>query len=350
MIKKYFIASLSCFALGLAFIFAQAGMKSGVSLSHDESAKKVDVIINGQFFTSYIYPEDLMKPVLYPVMTPAGTKVTRNYPLDPSKPERSDHPHHVGLWFNYGDVNGLDFWNHSNRVSPEKKDRYGTIVHRNIKSMEETENTAHLDVEMDWLAPDKKILLKEETRFTFHATKKGNVIDRITTLTAQSNDISFKDNKEGMIAIRLTRELEHPSRKPVKVAGAEGTIVIESEDYNKGVTGKYLNSEGVEGGACWGKRAKWVNLSGEIKDEAVSIIIMDHPDNVGYPTYWHARTYGLFSANPLGQAIFSKGEEELNFALKAGESVTFRHRIVVSNDQLEAKQINKSFNQFAKSY
>ena len=38
----------------------------------------------------------------------------------------------------------------------------------------------------------------------------------------------------------------------------------------------------------------------------VSIAIIDHPDNGITPTYWHARGYGLFAANPLGQAIFQK--------------------------------------------
>ena len=33
----------------------------------------------------------------------------------------------------------------------------------------------------------------------------------------------------------------------------------------------------------------------------MTIAIFDHPGNVNYPTYWHARGYGLFAANPLGR-------------------------------------------------
>lgn len=39
----------------------------------------------------------------------SGKVITRGYPMNPRPFERMDHPHHVGLWFNFGDVNGLDF-------------------------------------------------------------------------------------------------------------------------------------------------------------------------------------------------------------------------------------------------
>ena len=52
--------------------------------------------------------------------------------------------------------------------------------------------------------------------------------------------------------------------------------------------------------------------------------------------------YGLFSANPLGQEVFSKGKETLNFALLNGESVTFHYRMLVHNGSvLDPKDIKK---------
>src|SRR5882757_1995727 len=98
----------------LLFFFCMAGaiavtaQKKDVKFVTDEKGKKVDVMIGGKLFTSYIYPDDLDKPVLYPVYTSKGTVITRGFPRDPRPGERVDHPHHVGIWFNYGDVNGLD--------------------------------------------------------------------------------------------------------------------------------------------------------------------------------------------------------------------------------------------------
>ncbi len=68
-------------------------------------------------------------------------------------------------------------------------------------------------------------------------------------------------------------------------------------------------------------------------------MIYDTEDNPGYPTYWHARGYGLFAANPLGQKIFSEGKEELNFALEAGESATFYHRIGIFSEDPAPEKI-----------
>jgi hypothetical protein len=109
----------------------------------------------------------------------------------------------------------------------------------------------------------------------------------------------------------------------------------------------YRSSEGIEGDDVWGTRGKWMNLSGIIDGENISVAILDHPDNIGYPTYWHARGYGLYAANPLGQKAMSDGKEELNFELPAGESVTFKHRVIVySGNDVSDGQVNSDFDEF----
>ncbi|MGD1893594.1 MAG: PmoA family protein [Cyclobacteriaceae bacterium] len=318
-----------------------------VKVTENSAEKSVDIMIDGQPFTSYIYPEAIKKPVLFPIRTPPGTIVTRSYPLLPKEGERVDHPHHVGLWLNYGNVNGLDFWNNSEAIPEEKRDRYGTIRHREILKTKSGE-VGELTVASDWLTPDDKKLLDETTTFSFSQQGDAYIIDRVTTLVAEEETVAFDDNKEGMIAIRVTRELEHPSDQPGLFTDANGNATEVEKMDNEGVNGKYSSSEGVRGTEVWGTRAEWVNLTGSIDEEAVSIVIMDHPENVGYPTYWHARGYGLFSANPLGQKVFSKGEEELNFALEPGEKVTFRYRVVIygADEPLDEEAIEAWYTDF----
>ena len=86
------------------------------------------------------------------------------------------------------------------------------------------------------------------------------------------------------------------------------TVAWTHASDNTGVTGKYLSSEGKEGDAVWSTRAKWTLLGGEIEGKPVTVAILDHPSNVGYPTHWHARGYGLFAANPLGDSQFTKAK------------------------------------------
>lgn len=286
--------------------------------------QKVEVWINDDLFTSYIYPDQLKKPVLYPIKTASGKAITRGFPLEPIPGERTDHPHHVGHWMNYGDVNGLDFWNNSSARPEEDKHLYGTIVHKEVRSIQGRKGIGSLDVVSEWRTPDGDILLEEYTQFIFSASGSSRTIDRITTLQAMSQEVLFKDNKEGMFALRVAGAMELPS-------------------------GNYLSSEGLEGEGVWGTRARWMKLYSTMEGEKVNVVIFDHPDNVGYPTYWHARRYGLFSANPLGQAVFSNGEQVLNFKLAPNESVSFKFRILIhSGKRLYPSSIDIVADEFAK--
>ncbi|CAG4999295.1 hypothetical protein DYBT9275_02196 [Dyadobacter sp. CECT 9275] len=321
-----------------------------VDLIKNEKEKKVEVNIDGKPFTSYYYPgEDVLKKaVLYPVMTAKGTVVTRGWPLNPRPGERVDHPHHVGIWLNYEDVNGNDYWNNSNSVDHAKR-AYGTIVHTGIKSIKSGKNKGELTVTADWIDKDGKLTLKETTVYTFSGKGDTRMVDRSTTLTAVNGDVAMPDIKDGMFAIRVARELELPSNKPEIFTDASGIATKVPQLNNEGITGNYRNSNGIEGEATWAKRAVWCNLTGKIKNEDISIAIIDHPKNVGYPSYWHSRGYGLFAVNPLGQKAFSGGKEVLNFKLKNGESTTFRYRVVVASEHLKDEALNTLAADFAKT-
>jgi hypothetical protein len=204
-----------------------------------------------------------------------------------------------------------------------------------------------LTVVCDWVDNDGQVLLEEETTFIFWGEGDLRGIDRKTKLTAKT-DVSFKDNKEGCIAIRVTTPLQLPSsRKKKTFTDAHGVVteVLGSKEAN----GKYLSSEGREDDDVWGTRAKWVKLYGSFGEENADIVIIDHPKNPGYPTHWHARNYGLFAANTLGQKIFSKGALELDYKLIKGETANFNYRILINcGDTLSAQQIEAKYMEFAK--
>jgi hypothetical protein len=335
-VKIFFVAFLAAMLALVANQPASAQQKQnsrkGVEVIRKDAEKRVDIFVDGQPFTSYLYTDTmpvLKKAVLHPLRTAKGKIITRGFPLEPRAGERVDHPHQIGCWFNYGDVNGLDFWNNSNAIPPERRHEMGTIRHRAIKRVESGASIGSLEVTMDWLKPDGNPILREETRFVFHAGPNMRAIDRITTLSALDERVLFKDNKEGMMAIRVARALEHPSDEPIKLTDASGKVTEVPVMDNTGVTGMYTSSEGLKGTDAWGKRASWIMLAGVVDGESVTLAIFDHPKNVGYPSYWHARGYGLFAANPLGQKIFSEGKEELNFALEAGKSTTLRYRVLI---------------------
>lgn len=326
---------------------ALAADGKGVQVTVKEAERRVDVTVDGQPFTAYVWPTSLKKPVLYPILTAKGTPITRGFPLDPRPGERVDHPHHVGLWFNYGDVNGIDFWNNSDAIPTQRRDKMGTIVHKGVKSAKGGPGEGVLEVESDWVMPDGSVILKEHTRYVFSGTATARTIDRITTLTAGDTRVDMKDNKEGVLGLRVTRALEEPTTKPEVFTDASGQPTTVASMDNTGVNGVYLTSEGTKGAAVWGTRGKWCTLTGKVGGEQVSVAIFDTPSNPGYPTYWHARGYGLFSANPLGQKELSGGKDTLNFAIEPKGTVTFKHRIHVVTGGLTAEQAEAAWKEWA---
>jgi hypothetical protein len=323
--------------------------QEAVTFVKKDKEKKVDVIIGGKFFTSYIYTSNIEKPVLYPLETASGVLVTRGFPLNPRPNERTDHPHHIGMWFNYGDVSGLDFWNNSYAIPDSVKYKYGSIKHQQIVSVENGKASGKLVILANWVDIKGKVLLKEKTSFVFSGDASHRVIDRTTVITAQQEKVSLKDNKEGILGIRVTRELEIPADKPEIFTDAQGIPTKVAALNNEGVTGNYLTSEGKTGNDVWGTRGKWCLMYGKKSNQDVSIAIFDHPGNPGYPTYWHARGYGLFAANNLGQEALSNGKDKLNFSLEPGKSATFKYRIVITNGVTPtAAQLDKIAENFSK--
>jgi len=338
--------------LALAILIVVAASTSGfaqqrgVQVIKNEASQRVDVLVDGQPFTSYIWSDKLKVPVLYPIRTDKGTLITRGFPLEPRSGERVDHPHHIGLWFNYGNVNGVDFWNNSVALPVEQQQKMGKVVHSRVVRASGGKDKGELTVEMQWLMPDGQPIVLENTTFVFHSGEKYRSIDRITKLTALDKRVVFQDNKEGLIGLRVRRELEQPSNEPLVFTDSSGRPTEVKVLDNSGVTGVYRSSEGKTGDAVWGTRARWTMLSGTVNQEPIALVILDHPANVGFPTYWHARGYGLFAANPLGQEVFSNGTQKLNFALEPKQSTTFRHRLLILTSSATPEQIEAEYKRF----
>ena len=364
--KKLILKTLTVglmFAVFTACGSNQQAVSQSVKFVVNEAQQQVDVIVGGALFTSYIYPVNgggaqkdtlLAKPVLNPLYTSKGTMITRAYPFVQSPvPERTDHPHHVGMWFNFGDVNGLDFWNNSNAIPAERKATFGTIRHTNIVSVQEGETEGTLTIAANWVNSDEHALLKEETKFVFRGDNNWRFIERTTKLTALQDTVTFTDNKEGMIAIRMDRAFEEPNNSPAVFVDSHG-VATRVEPNNEGVNGLYRNSEGMEKEAgVWGKAANWVSLSANKNGEEITVVIIDHKNNWGYPAHSHARGYGLFATNNMGnRELAARGEDPeqrplFQEILNPGESTIFKHLIVIkTNGFATDEELNNLFNDF----
>jgi Methane oxygenase PmoA len=306
---------------------ANAQTPESVSLIKSGEAKQIDIYIGPALFTRFFYPDTLEKPVLFPIYDAANVPVTRGFPKDPRPGDPTDHPHHLGLWLTYENVNGLDFWNNSYAIPAEKKSLYGWIKTDRILEMSGGQ-TGKLTYHANWVNQQNEVLISETTHFEFSGRANERIIDRVTELKAV-RDITFTDAKDGFLGLRLAHELEIPGGQRFNYTDNKGNSTVVKKD--PAATGNYVTSEGKLGDSVWSTRAAWCKVYGKIGNDSVSITIFDHPANIGYPTFWHARGYGLFAANPLGEKIFTNGRSELNLKLKKDSTIVFRYRILIQN-------------------
>ncbi|WP_260704807.1 DUF6807 domain-containing protein [Edaphobacter flagellatus] len=313
---------------------------SRVEVKTDEAKQRVDVTIDGKLFTAYVWPNTLKKPVLFPLVAADGVTVTRGYPLAPRDTERVDHPHHAGLWFNYGNANGFDFWNNSDAIKEDQRPKMGTIHQEKIVSAKSGAK-GELVTDSVWETGAGQKILNQRTKYVFWQMGDARTIDMTVTLTALDK-VVFHDDKEGVLGIRVAHFLESPTEKGGTFADASGRPT-KVEGNTAGATGVYLTSQGVQGDAVWSTRGKWCKLTGTTPDgHTETIAILDHTENPNYPTYWHARGYGLFAANPLGQKIFDSKQPQLDYTVEKGKSVTFHYRVVISSHDVTADEMNKA--------
>jgi hypothetical protein len=350
MIKKSIMHSWLLIAILLVLPGCQGQDLKDVKLVRIDNMQRIDVFVGDKLFTSYQYSGKYEKPFLYPVNSPNGSVITRGYPLEPRKGERVDHPHQVGLWFNHGSINGLDFWNNSVAIPEDKKGSYGHIAVTQIVKAESGKKGI-LEIEANWDDNDGNTILSERTKYIFTAGENAWTIDHLTTLTAANGPVTILDNKEGLFAIRVDRAFEMPSKEPLIFTDDKGNpTTVEAVD-NAGVTGMYTSSGGLKGDAVWGTRNDWVILSGIKDNTLITFGIFDHPGNPGYPAYAHARGYGLFSVNNLGQKSYDPKQENRHFNLEKGESMKLYHRFYVkSGSELTPEEANSIFEEFSKAY
>ena len=286
----------------------------------------VAVTIDGKPFTTFYYATDAPKPYLYPLLTASGRNVARGFPMEQIEGESKDHPHHRGLFFGHGDVNGCTFWDNEtvNRTPHKGLIRNGVL----LKAVEGKQQGV-LVSRFDWLSDSGEKLLTEERVMTFSSQPGqpgqpgARILDLDFTFTAAVKT-TFGDTKEGTFAIRLADKLAE-----------------------KGGTGKMINAEGLSGmAAVWGKPSPWVDYTGTLGGETVGVTILDHPGNPKHPTYWHSRDYGLFAANPFGERDFLK-DKTRNGALtiEPGSKLRFRYRVII-HGAVDAAQLAAWFKQY----
>jgi hypothetical protein len=313
--------------LGGISVFAfSVGSANAAEFSVKKHDKQIDVLIDGQPFTTYV-EEGYRKPILYPILGPHGIPMTRNYPMKQDVPsEAKDHVHHKSMWFAHSPINGVDFWSESAKSGRE--------VQTKLVRAEGGIDRAIIETENDWVDSKGKVQLSDTRLLSFSLVPGGRAIDWQLTFHASHGPVTFGDSKEGSMAIRTRSELQ---------------LVNSPKDGVTNANGHAVNSEGIRDKDIWAKRANWVDYWGEVEGKTLGVAIFDHPENPRHPTWWHARDYGLISANPFGIHDFEKDKPATagNLTIPNGESITFRYRFIFHEGDAEKAKIAKLYEEYA---
>ena len=296
---------------------------------------RIDVFISGQPFTSYFLGAESPKPYLHPLRSAQGAVVTRGFPMRQDIPgESTDHPHHRGLFFAHGDINGIDFWGERAPTQAQQTARgvfytseglpKGRTVFVKLEEMKGGLEAGTVKALFHLVGPDGQIMGNEIQAYTFRGEANARVIDCEFAIRALDKPLKMGDTKEGTFAIRLVKALEEPA-------------------------GRMLNSEGAVGEkAIWGKRANWVDYSGTVTGEKLGIAIFDHPSNPKHPTYWHARGYGLFAVNPFGEHDFYNDKaRDGSITIPAGGTLVLRYRVLIHPGDAREAKVAEAYQRYA---
>jgi hypothetical protein len=292
---------------------------SGVSIRHVPAAKQYVVNIQGKHFTNYAYGEAFWhKPVFYPVMSPNGTRVNREYPMVAGLPgETADHPHHTSLFFTYDEVNGNNFWAASGGGKGPRIEHTGARV-----------EGATLIADLLWKGADGQVIFEETRRVTFGGDADRFWMDHAITLRAPQVAVTMGDTKEGAFGLRVHDALRE----------------------SKGGSGRYINAEGAAG--VWGKPSPWVALRGTVPDAGgpkdVTVAIFAHPKAHNSPPYWHARGYGLFAVNPFGRRGYDPKAPERVTRVGVGEQLALRFLVAVYSGKVEKARLDQDYAAFSR--
>ncbi|MGQ9732818.1 MAG: PmoA family protein [Candidatus Zipacnadales bacterium] len=287
-----------------------ASTEAGVSLTL-LPGERVDITVLGQPFTSYVVKEGIARPYCYPVLGPGGIEMTNLGP--------ADHIHHRSMYIAQGAVNGHDNWSEGLG--------HACTVNRTIEVGAQGPAMGALHAINDWVTADGQKLLEEQVYISTYAIPdEVRIMDWDITWTARYGGVFFGDTKEaGTLSVRVHEQLE--GRHTGCITNAYGAVT-ERE--------------------TWGQRAPWCDYSGEIKGRKVGLAIFDHPQNLRYPTYWHVRDYGLFTANQWGIHDFTGDwSQRGDYALPRGQSLRFRFRVYIHKGDVREGAVAERFHDWA---
>jgi len=246
------------------------------------------------------------KPFIHPLRTPAGHCLSLAEPYD--------HLWHRGLWFAYKFVNGDNFWEENVDHGVQRATSVPEISHQG-------DDQVSIRMNLAWKQPGTgDTVLAEDRSISYSPGESVDMFNWVTSLTAQRDVVL--------------------DRTPYTTWGGYGGLSFRGS--RSWAVERYLLPEAATPDRPAGQRGAWCDLSGKLDGGANlsgGIAMLDHPENIRYPTPWYA---GGGSGTFINAALLF--HEPLSLA--AGEKLRLRYRVLVHDGVWDRARVDAEHAQF----
>jgi hypothetical protein len=284
--------------------FSQADTQQ-VELRRDDSAGRLQILIDGREALVYQYAPSVDLPHYWPLRSPRG----KNMLVQQTAP----YPHHRSFWFaDTVRLNGgreVSLYNafysgrktSENTYEPPFRDH---IRHLKFTRLETKGNTATVDADLIWEMDEDTPIIKEERRLTVYALMDGEYfLDLTFKLTSPYGDVEFvsDDVHHAWPYLRLEKEWSGENG---------GRLITDTGEAGQEATNM--------------KVARWVDYSNTVAGETAGVAVFQWPD--GKEHRWLTREYGCFGPR-------RPDEQSGNpFTLRKGKTISQRVGVLVHRD------------------
>lgn len=251
-----------------------------LQLRHDQSKGTISVFrTDGSGPLLVQQAQEAIRPYIHPINAPDGKGELTEF-----SPEH--HKHQTGLYWGLKQVNGRDYF-------MNWKDDYWRRVSASVK----TEKGAEVKWQTvyDLLDENKTPLMTETQIWSIREEENRFILDLVWEGRAKQ-DVKMEKFYVGGLFLRMP--------------------------WRKGVQAEVINAAGQKNGEAEGQRAAWTDVAVQIegREDMAHMVIMDHPDNNGFPISW--RVDNEFGVGPSRQITGDWG-------ISAGNSEVIRYRLIV---------------------
>ena len=305
MNKTYFSAALVCLLiLASSGANGQAGRDSHYWKQDDISLtlKRVDPNLEDQTIWTYHF-DPRYKPFFHPLYSPDGILITSEAP--------ADHPWHLGLWFCWKYINGLNYWEYQGDPKLGISEGRTNLLETRIRKRRN--GSARITQQLiyhPWNQMDQPVM--KETR--------------ITTVSAPNRErgylIGMEHEFTALADVLLDRTPVQTNAEGITWGGYAGLSIrfdgnLSSPSYFSASSDSVVS----------GERASWVSARLEAPDgRQVQVTILEDSRNPRHPTPWYcinrpAQRFWFYSPAILYHEPM---------ALKKGDKLVLRYHVQVA--------------------